>query len=69
MLIKPSDTQPFNEGYSSGLPTACYAFSKAEKTLVNAAQSKPGDTSKGVEVCVEVTVLLLAVVMAVFGAF
>ena len=69
VLVKPSDTQPFSEGFSTGLPTACYAFSRAEKTLVAAAASKPEDTSMGASAYVEVPVLLLAVGLAFFVAF
>ena len=46
VLVKPADSQPFFEAYGpTPLPTECYAFSRAQKTLVAAAVSKPGDTS------------------------
>lgn len=63
VLIKPADTQPFQQGSSRELPTACYAFSKAGKTLVAAAVSKPDDTSFARTVGVEPEVLFVAVVM------
>ncbi|KAL9134470.1 MAG: hypothetical protein Q9175_004352 [Cornicularia normoerica] len=66
ILVKPSDTQPFYEGYSTKLPTACYAFSRAEKTLIAAAQSKPEDTSSAASTHVPLSVLFVAVVLAVF---
>ena len=69
VLVKPADTQPFFEGDTSKLPTACYAFSKAEKTLVAAAQSKPKDTSAAVGVRVPLSALLVAASMALRMAF
>lgn len=68
ILVKPSDTQPFYEGYSTKLPTACYAFSSAEKTLIAAAQSKPEDTSSAASTHVPLSVLFVAVVLVVFTA-
>ena len=65
VLVKPSDTQPFFEGYESNLPTACYAFSKAEKTLVAAAQSKPSDTSSATITLVPLSTLVLAAMLGV----
>lgn len=63
VLIKPEDTQPFRQGFGRALPTACYAFSKAGKTLVAAAASKPDDTSFARTVRVQPEVLFVAVVM------
>lgn len=68
VLVKPADTQPFYEGYSTSLPTACYAFSRAEKTLVAAAQSKPSDTSSATSATVPLFVLFIAIILAVFTA-
>ncbi|CAD6563932.1 MAG: hypothetical protein ASARMPREDX12_007793 [Alectoria sarmentosa] len=69
VLVKPADTQPFYEGYSTSLPTACYAFSRAEKTLVAAAQSKPSDTSSATGAPVPLFALFIAIItMAVFTA-
>lgn len=68
VLIKPADTQPFGEGFLTSLPTSCYAFSKKEKGLVSAADSKPVDTSGGgrggVEV-VKMVVMMMGVVVLV----
>lgn len=69
VLVKPADTQPFGEGFEKGLPTACYAFSKGEKTLVAAVMSRPEDTSVGGKGGVGIWVVLLGVGMAIFGAF
>ena len=66
VLVKPADTQPFFEGSESDLPTACYAFSKGEKTLVAAAQSKPEDTSAGTRTLVPLLAVPLAVMLGVF---
>lgn len=65
VLIKPADTQPFQQGSGRALPTACYAFSKAGKTLVAAAVSKPDDTSlaRTLGVGPEVLFVVAAVVM------
>lgn len=68
VLVKPADTQPFSQGYSTPLPTACYAFSRAEKTLVAAAQSKPSDTSSAPTAHVPVFVLFIVMVLVVFTA-
>ena len=68
VLVKPSDTQPFYESYTTKLPTACYAFSRAEKTLIAAAQSKPSDTSSATSAYVPLPALLMAVLLAVFAA-
>ena len=68
VLVKPADTQPFSQAYSTNLPTACYAFSRAEKTLVAAAQSKPEDTSSARKAHVPLAVLLIAVIQAAFIA-
>ena len=67
VLVKPSDTQPFYEAYTENLPTACYAFSRAKKTLVAAAQSKPSDTSSATSARFPMTLLLLSVILAVFA--
>ncbi|CAF9940394.1 hypothetical protein IMSHALPRED_002011 [Imshaugia aleurites] len=66
VLVKPADTQPFSESYVTPLPTACYAFSRAEKTLVAAVESKPQDTSSAAGVCVPLTGFLAAVLLAGF---
>ena len=66
VLVKPSDTQPFFEGSESNLPTACYAFSKVEKTLVAAAQSKPSDTSSATTNHFPLLALLLAAMLGIF---
>lgn len=68
ILVKPSDTQPFYEGYSTNLPTACYAFSSADKTLIAAAQSKPSDTSSAMSVHAPLFVLFIVTTLAVFTA-
>lgn len=68
ILVKPSDTQPFSQNYSTSLPTACYAFSRAEKTLIAAAQSKPSDTSSATSTQVPLSVISMAVILAVFMA-
>lgn len=68
VLLKPGDTQPYSvEGLATGLPTACYAFSRAEKTLIAAAQSKPSDTSSATSARVQLSALFIVMVMAVFA--
>ena len=76
MLIKPADTQPFAQGYSEPLPTACYAFSKTEKTLVAAAVSRPDETSfalgrqgRGGGIELEALLLVVSVVVTAAAVF
>lgn len=68
VLVKPADTEPFSQSFSTPLPTACYAFSRAQRTLVAAAQSKPSDTSSATSVHVPLSVVAMAVILAVFTA-
>lgn len=68
VLVRPADTEPFSQGYSTPLPTACYAFSRAQKTLVAAAQSKPSDTSAATSARVPLSVAVVAVVLVVIMA-
>ena len=68
ILVKPSDTQPFYQGFSKNLPTACYAFSTSEKTLIAASRSKLSDTSSATSTHRPLSGLLMAVLLAVFIA-
>ena len=68
ILLSPGDTQPYYQNYSRTLPTACYAFSSAQRTLVAAAQSRPSDTSPAMNARVPISVLFVAVLLAVLTA-
>lgn len=68
VLLKPGDTQPYDQNFSTSLPTACYAFSRAQKTLIAAVQSKPSDTSSATSAYVPLSALFMAMILAVFAS-